>query len=148
MTTVVYDHKRKQVAVDSRITRGDIICTDEGVKYLHDDGGIWFFCGKTCDQQMLVDYFNGKPDKDKLIPESYAFYLKPNEGVYLRTVNEDAVIQESPLDFSDAIGSGERWALAALDHGKTAQEAVEYAMTRDPFTGGKVLVFEVFDNGE
>lgn len=146
MTTIVYDHKRKQIAVDSRVTRGDIILTDDGVKHYQTMGGIWFFAGKTCDQQMLIDYFSGKPDKDKLLPETCAFYLKPNDGVYLRTVNEDSIPQESPLDFSDALGSGEQWALAALDHGKTAKEAVEYAMKRDPFTGGKVLVFEVFTN--
>lgn len=147
MTTIVYDHKNKQVACDSRITRGDVICTNEGVKWLSDGQGVWFFCGKTCDKQMLIDYFSGKPQKDNLIPESAAFYFKFDDGVYLRTVNDDGVIQESPIDFSDAIGSGEQWAISALDHGKTAKEAIEYAMSRDVYTGGEVVVFEVMTDG-
>lgn len=34
-----------------------------------------------------------------------------------------------------AIGSGWAWATAAMDHGKTAVEAIEYAATRDNSTG-------------
>jgi hypothetical protein len=37
--------------------------------------------------------------------------------------------------------------LAALDFGKTAKEAVEYAMTRDVYSGGKVHVYDI-DKGE
>jgi hypothetical protein len=37
-----------------------------------------------------------------------------------------------------AIGSGTNWALAAMDFGKTAVEAVEYAATRCNGTGGGV----------
>jgi len=37
-----------------------------------------------------------------------------------------------------AMGSGGDWARAALDHGKTAEEAIEYAATRDSFTKGPV----------
>jgi ATP-dependent protease HslVU (ClpYQ) peptidase subunit len=33
-----------------------------------------------------------------------------------------------------AIGSGSQWATAAMDHGKSAKEAIEYAATRDPHT--------------
>lgn len=33
-----------------------------------------------------------------------------------------------------AIGSGSTWALAAMDHGKSAKDAIEYATTRDPYS--------------
>jgi len=141
MTTIVYDHKNKQIAVDSRVSRDGVICTDEGVKFLHDDSGVWFFCGKNCDKALLVEYFEGKDLE--LLPEAWAIYAKNNGEVYLRSVNDGRVPEESLTEFSEAIGSGEPFALAALDHGKSAKEAVEYAMTRDTGTGGKVHVFDV-----
>lgn len=41
------------------------------------------------------------------------------------------------------MGSGYQFAIAALDLGKTAKEAVNYAKTRDIYTGGRVRVFDV-----
>ncbi|WP_210772140.1 hypothetical protein [Rhodanobacter lindaniclasticus] len=47
-----------------------------------------------------------------------------------------------PVDMSPAqplaIGSGWQFAIAAMDFGKTAKQAIEYAMTRDNGTGGGV----------
>ncbi len=37
-----------------------------------------------------------------------------------------------------AIGSGWQFAIAAMDFGKSAKQAIEYAMTRDNGTGGGV----------
>ncbi len=37
-----------------------------------------------------------------------------------------------------AIGSGSDYALAAMDAGATAEEAVKIACKRDPFSGGKI----------
>jgi len=37
-----------------------------------------------------------------------------------------------------ALGSGWEWAMAAMALGKTAREAVEFAMKYDVFTGGSV----------
>jgi hypothetical protein len=45
--------------------------------------------------------------------------------------------------FSRADGSGYKFALGAMDHGKSAKDAVKYAMTRDIYTGGKVKVIKV-----
>lgn len=39
-------------------------------------------------------------------------------------------------------GSGGQWARAALDHGKTPVEAIEYAATRDPYTKAPVQVLK------
>ena len=41
------------------------------------------------------------------------------------------------------VGSGGTFAYCALDFGKTAKEAVEYAATKDTNTGGKVRVFNL-----
>jgi len=40
--------------------------------------------------------------------------------------------------YIDGEGSGGAWAQAALDFGKTPEEAIKYAMTKDIYTGGKV----------
>jgi ATP-dependent protease HslVU (ClpYQ) peptidase subunit len=39
-----------------------------------------------------------------------------------------------------AIGSGAHWALAAMDHGKSARDALEYACTRDPYSKAPIQV--------
>jgi hypothetical protein len=43
-----------------------------------------------------------------------------------------------PVTGPIAYGTGWKWALAAIDHGKDAVAAVEYAATRDHDTGGEV----------
>lgn len=45
----------------------------------------------------------------------------------------------------DAIGSGAAYALAAMDMGASAEDAVRAAMKRDIYTGGKVRAMKVCD---
>ena len=142
MTTIVYDHKNKQIAVDSRATRGDIICSDSESKFEFIDGQIWFFSGVIADKELLVSWFSDKEQKPTLVPECCSIVIIKGKA-YLNTVGEHGAAYQSELTFSDAIGSGSSFALAALDHGKTAKQAVEYAAKRDPFTGGKITVFDV-----
>ena len=47
------------------------------------------------------------------------------------------------LRYNFAIGSGANFASAALDFDCDVKSAVEYAAEKDPFTGGKVQVFDV-----
>lgn len=49
---------------------------------------------------------------------------------------------EYPIDKPTAIGCGFQFALAAMDHGKTAPEAVAYAATRNVYTGGLITVVD------
>lgn len=51
------------------------------------------------------------------------------------------------MDHNQAVGSGGNWALSSLDHGKSAKEAVEYAITKDIYSGGKVHVYDI-EKGE
>lgn len=46
-----------------------------------------------------------------------------------------------------AMGSGRDFALAAMDHGKTPAESIEYAKTRDVYTGGEVHTHDI-EKGE
>ncbi len=55
---------------------------------------------------------------------------------------EKAIIPIESFEITKAIGCGIEFALAAMDHGKTAREAVEYAATRNVYTGGLITVVD------
>ena len=42
MTTIVYDHKNKQIACDSRETAGGALVTDKAIKYYIRGDDVWF----------------------------------------------------------------------------------------------------------
>jgi len=50
----------------------------------------------------------------------------------------ESALMPCPLLYPTAIGSGWMWAIAALDFGATAEDAVKYAATRDVFTNDEV----------
>ncbi len=56
---------------------------------------------------------------------------------------KDCKLVKYKLTYNDADGSGYAFALAAMDFGKSAKDAVKYAATRDTYTGGRVRVFDV-----
>lgn len=79
-----------------------------------------------------------KDGKDQ-IPEA----LKDEEwGTELVVVTRDkrivlvdnALVPASVNEAIYAIGSGSPWAMAAVEHGKSAREAVEYACAKDPYS--------------
>ena len=142
MTTIVYDHKAKQIAVDGRATGDDIVQSDEYVKYLFTCGQAWFFCGVNADFYKLLDAFNGK-EVEKCQANAL---LVIDKQVFKCGLDEQGFWKEK-VSNNCSIGSGYRFGLAALDHGKSAKEAVEYAATRDIYTGGKITVFSV-ETGE
>lgn len=141
MTTIVYDHKAKQVAVDSRLCRSDIICSDEFEKFKIIKGNVWFFCGVFADHNLLVDWFEAN-EKPSLVPDCEAIVIRDGKA-FSYYVAEHGAANILELNFSEVIGSGQKFALSALDFGRSASEAVEYAKTRDCGTGGHVHVFDV-----
>lgn len=138
MTTIAYDHKNNQVAVDSRATAGTKIISDKAHKYIEKDGAMWFFTGAIADfDQLIALNHNDKPD---IIPDCAAIKVC-DDGVYLVTFNGD-YCSVCPLRYSYSIGSGENYATSSMDFGSSAKDAVKYASTRDCHTGGKVHVFD------
>ena len=144
MTTISYHHKDKQIAVDSRTTNGfDIVVSDKENKTTKNSLGLWFFAGTTgagreISQLVEGDRITNTDNK----PNVNAFVIHGGL-VYLVTLNKAGYCQWQLLDCNYTIGSGDFFALAAMDHGGSAKESVEYAMTRDIYTGGKVHVFDV-----
>ncbi len=140
MTTIAYNHKDKQIAYESRSTRDFVIISDSVNKRIDRDGVSFFLCGSVADYDMLINiYFGGS---ENLVPECNA-YAVSKEGCYRIGVTEAGEFWKQKLEHNEAMGSGWEWAIAAMDFGKSASDAVEYAKTRDSASGGKVNVFDI-----
>lgn len=145
MTTIVYDHKARQIAVDSRTTSSGLIASDSEQKWHQDESdNIWFLSGCISDYDLLFDAFK---DSDRAfdlqaIPDAISFFVRGG-SVFLRGVTDKGEAWTQKLTHNRCIGSGASFALSALDFGKSAKESVEYAMTRDIYTGGKVHVYDI-----
>ena len=140
MTTVAYNHRDKQIAVDGRVTSDGLICSDRSIKYVETEDQVFLYTSSGDDGAQLIDvYLGAEPSKDNY--ESTVM-LTCDGVVFLMTYDNGKLDQWSLLE-NTAIGSGGDFALAAMDFGKDAREAVEYAATRNVFTGGRITVFDV-----
>lgn len=144
MTTLAYSRKENVIAVDSRTTAGSIIQSDTSEKWIESEGEIYFVVGTVSDAPIMLELiesgsilFIGESEPDVNL-------IKATGEPILYGI-EDSVLFEVPLAACEyrAYGSGGCFALAALDMGKTAKQAVEYAMTRDIYTGGKVVQYDL-----
>lgn len=140
MTTIVYDFKNKQIAIDSRMTTSRMISSDKKVKWITNDNGIYFITGSVCDHVGITKLKHN--EKIDTSPSAEAFLVTPEGDVYYIYM-ADEYCEWEPQSSSSGLGSGGDFALAALDFKSTAKEAVKYAMTRDYRTGGKVHVYDV-----
>jgi len=140
MTTISYNHHDKQIAVDSRVVSNGLVRSDSFDKTVKNEFGLWIFCGSAADtKDLCVLKHNDKVDP---LPDCSAFLIAHGK-CYDVIVNNDGYCEYFELSFNEAKGSGTELALAAMDFGKSAKEAVEYAMTRDIYSGGEVRVFDV-----
>lgn len=137
MTTIAYHHGDKQIAIDSRTTSGDEILTDKANKTIKNKTGLWFFSGSNC----TFKDFSAMKHNDEVSPNPNcaALLIKDNK-VYAVQVNHDGYCCYTELTYNYTLGSGGEYATGAMDHGKSAPEAVKYAMTRDSNSGGRVRV--------
>lgn len=142
MTTIVYDHENKQIACDSRACNGNIIKSNTSNKWRFCGANLYFLSGSICDFDDFIRISEGGSVQDDTLLNCIAFIFK-NGKVYKSAWCRDDGYWEQEQTNTDAIGTGEQFALSALDFGKTAKEAVEYAMTRDCYTGGKVHVYDI-----
>ncbi|MCP4342012.1 MAG: hypothetical protein GY799_24805 [Desulfobulbaceae bacterium] len=143
MTTILYSHKEKLIAYDSRITCGNKISSDCIEKSKRVKDVTFFFTGCPADDEKIIEsYFSDGRDIDSRAGVSgFAIDHKERKVFLLSRDNCELVVDS--IECSDSLGSGGEFALASLDHGKTARQAVKYAMTRDCRSGGKVRVVKV-----
>ena len=138
MTTIAYHHKSKTVAVDSRTTSGDLIHSDTAIKFIKNDIGTWVFAG--CDYDNKALSMLAHKEKSESL-DCWAMLIA--EGKVYGVSVDDGVCTHTEYNENKTFGSGNHFALAAMDHGKSATEAVKYACTRDIYSGGRVREFKV-----
>jgi len=140
MTTIVYCAKTNQIAIDSRCTVGDTIANDIHEKFISSDGEYWFFCGSMPDCQKLIDMHHERRPQSEV---SCSAFVATKDGVFHAVYSaEYKRYMPYKLTYSWADGSGTDHALTALDMGAGAKKAVEMAIKRDVWSGGKVRVFD------
>lgn len=142
MTIILYDHKNKQIAVDSRSQASGDIMSDEFDKTIIKDGEVWIYTGSVCD----AEEFSKLKHREKTeITSKMGAYIIKGGCCFYAGIYDGCMYIEKRID-NDHLGSGGCFAYCALDFGKTAKQAVEYAITKDCYSGGKVRVFNM--NGE
>ena len=141
MTTISYNHKDKQISCDSRLTDNRTIRSDSWRKWYELDGSINFACGCSSEIPLfLAEYDWG----EKSGHEYQCIVLQVcDDEVFLLCTSEDGIFNKYPIRYDEAIGSGSNFALSAMDFGKSSSEAVEYAITRDSGSGGKVHTYDI-----
>lgn len=138
MTTIAYDGKT--IAVDSRVTANGIIVSDSGKKFGFLQQKFMALSGPTDDVELMLLEFKQGEKCSRGCFEVGGFMID-NEKVYRVGVSDGLYYACDSTGKPFADGSGMKLALAAMDMGKTAEQAVKYAMTRCVYTGGHVHVF-------
>lgn len=133
MTTIAWDGKI--LAADSQGTAAGAI------EYYHNtkikrlkSGAVMASCGDRADGFAVQSWIDGKSDKPVVSDGFEAIVIEKGKAKVLVHPS----LHPYPVKPPYAVGSGWRWALAAMDHGKNAPDAIRYAKTRDVNTGGRV----------
>lgn len=143
MTTIA--HREGILAADTRGTDADY---HPGIyrcqKLFRVDGAIVATAGDDTTGMIFVDWYGSKklgkrPKPPSRLVEGEADFcclVLTKEGLfwYDKWCRPNKVMDEFY-----AIGSGAPYAMGAMAHGASANEAVNYAMKWDPYTGGEVM---------
>lgn len=143
MTTIVYDHDNKKIACDSRIIKDGVIRSDDYVKWRKDDTGVYFFSGTASDIEPFMKADKTIGAKSSSVLKLGAIKVDNDGNVFECSFCDNDGYWEMPLTHSTTMGSGEQFALAALDNKDSAERALRYAMTRDVYTGGTIYVYDI-----
>lgn len=140
MTTIAYNHKDKEIAVDSRCTSGTLIVDDKCSKVFKQGGVTFIGGGELADLESLIaGYPHGFEEPVTLNAQAFVVF---DGEVYMVRVDKGEYKHDS-INHNSTLGSGGDFALAAMDFGKSAKEAVKYAATRDCATGGRIKTIKV-----
>ena len=150
MTTIAWDGKT--LASDSRSTMGSMIY-EEDVQKIFPHVGPFAVLGIAGDYQAAMDVIDMITDFTKV--EHIRGIPKEDIGnVCLIGITHDGILWsyagenscQLRIDRPFSTGSGGEYALAAMDLGKTAEEAVIYASTRDIYTNSIVQLAHIMES--
>lgn len=136
MTTIAY--RDGILAADGRTTYGDTIFSDQSRK-IHrlSDGALFALCGDVAYVQPMLDALE---DDEAELPQGEGFtaVIVEKDGKVRLYEGKGGYIA---LDASYyAFGSGEEYAIGAMDMGASAEEAVRVACGRDLGSGGDIQI--------
>lgn len=140
MTTIACDGKT--MAGDGLITENDAVCMTDYPKVRRlSDGRIVGFCGNSYNWDTFAEWLEGGCEGDApKVEDGFGCLVLQTDGAI---VSYDKLGRSFPEVAPCANGSGARFALAAMDHGKNAAEAVAYACSRDIYSGGVVTALDL-----
>lgn len=147
MTTIAY--KDGLIAYDSRCTSHiGVIFDDDCDKRVHKDGVNFFLAGAPSDFDEFMEAYLKGTHLDREL--SVSCFAAQSGKLYMSSVKEVKdtwIVWKEPIREGNhcALGSGENFAVAYMDLGHSAPDAVKGAMLRDTNTGGKVRTFSVAD---
>lgn len=134
MTTIAWDGET--LAADSQVSAGGIICGP--VKKIVKIKGSWLaHAGDLSEFEAFKEWFrNGQipGEKPKINEDGFTCVLLNSKGIW----EYEYKLFPFKVRSQEAWGSGAHLAIAVMDHGGTATEAVKYATTRDVWSGGRV----------
>ena len=145
MTTVAID-KNGQIACDTLIVINNIASGHMG-KVVVGKNEFIGFCGDDAGQAIRAATWLMCHEEDEDPPEFE--FDEDNKGFELLHITKDHIMWHNdfnnpvPVTAPFAIGTGMDLAIAYMDAGHTAKEAVQYATTKDIFSGGEVLSYQV-----
>ena len=135
MTTIAIDHD--SISADGRATDGNgYISSDNKKKLFKRDDVIYAFAGAVSDGNSLIDLV-----LDGISPSSNDLDCN------LVTIDDEEILMHSFVDGvlrswqvtpPYTLGSGDHFALAAMDLGLNSKQAVKLAMKRDSGSGGRI----------
>lgn len=133
------------IATDGKSMAGDSLgcasnkrqCLTEVKVRRLDDGRIVGFSGTASTARAYIDWLNGGPPVENNKEDSFHLLILALDGTATILYPEGT---SDPVDLPAALGSGGDIALGAMLAGKSPKEAVEIAILRDVWSGGKVTV--------
>lgn len=135
MTTIACDGE--SMAADGLVCSGSTIFGTKSTKIVElNDGRILGCAGNVRYQDLFAAWLNDGGDMPELDEEFEALVLQTDGTV----VSYDYKGRPLPEELPTASGSGREFALAAMDLGATAEEAVKIACQRDMMSGGDITV--------
>lgn len=141
MTTIAY--KDHIIAYDGFATSGNEITENDFDKMFVVEDATFFMSGAISDFENFFSVFlyGDRPTKNNEC-EGFVLYDKK---LWKAAISPVSGFWKRPLSLSKhyALGSGEQFALTAMDLGKSAKEAIEVASSRDIYTGGLIRTYEV-----
>ena len=142
MTVIAWDAKNKALAVDSLFTAGDRKTYGQKFKVLEDGRAVVVFAGDVVQGRKAIAHVEqNKPLTHEIVAGATIVLLHLKGRKRGRVI----VCEDSPnaevVRHSEAWGTGSDFAIAAMDAGASAEEAVKIACKRSASCGGKVHVF-------